>query len=283
MILFYRICAYLYLSPSTLLLIETEVEDSINAIAAHEEIDSAFGTRPLFALTGIREILLSAYTDGNSTHQYRVIHCWDCTGNKCVSRFDVSEPPVMVGTSLFLGESRDSTELSIHLRLSTANRALQVHPSRSTQKILGTDFTYEELRLYFPFNLYTVCNCMEDRVDRREVIVVTLRPKVGFEISGRIAVALDRASGLIVAKTYFDCADIAYSSYKATEWFQVGGYLVPRRMTVTAFNEPYWSDMKLRRLALGIELPDRIFDLSNATATLTGLFDELLSCPTAME
>lgn len=99
--------------------------------------------------TGVRLVELKVMTRASPAFMYSVIHLWKSLDGVCRSMFCLLEPRALAGTSVLLVETA-GVQTEIWLRLSTAARTLRIGASHSREFLLGTDFTYEDLRFWLP-------------------------------------------------------------------------------------------------------------------------------------
>src|SRR5689334_536833 len=104
-----------------------------------------------FGKTGFREVVLTVFTNQQPIISYRILHIWKVAESAaCSSVFFLTEPNALHGTTLKLVEYPNSEELEIWLKLPSNRNPIAVDPSDCHQGILGTDFTYSDLRFWLP-------------------------------------------------------------------------------------------------------------------------------------
>ena len=103
-----------------------------------------------FGKTGFREVVLTVFTDQQPVVSYRILHIWNVAeSSECSSAFFLTEPSALHGTSLKLVEYPYSEDLKIWLKLPSNKNPIIIDPSESHRSILGTDFSYTDLRFCY--------------------------------------------------------------------------------------------------------------------------------------
>lgn len=105
---------------------------------------------------GIREIRIEVFTPGSPPIRYQILHAWTVKQDQCRSLFCLTSPRTMAGTNVLMVESRNKLETEIWLRLRTARTPVRVCDTYAKDFVLGTDFTYEDLRFWLPTDDYAV-------------------------------------------------------------------------------------------------------------------------------
>ena len=95
---------------------------------------------------------MTVMTGGKPSLHYEIDHAWRREGNVCGSILFVRAPAALRGTFVRMVEAGVSQYVALELKLSTAARVLTVAPERQRQQVLGTDFTYEDLRFWRPLS-----------------------------------------------------------------------------------------------------------------------------------
>jgi hypothetical protein len=103
-----------------------------------------------FGAHGRRLVDMSVLTAGREVIRYRIDHLWHRNGDRCRSILFVRDPPGLRTTYVRIHERGLHCEAMIELKLSTASRPITIAADRYRQQVLGTDFSYEDLRFWRP-------------------------------------------------------------------------------------------------------------------------------------
>ncbi|HEV2816250.1 MAG TPA: hypothetical protein VGW40_03375 [Allosphingosinicella sp.] len=103
-----------------------------------------------FGASGRRRVRMTVMTGGKPCLHYDIDHAWRREGPVCGSILVVQAPAALRGTFVRMIEAGLSPDLDLELKLSTATHILTIAPERQRQQVLGTDFTYEDLRFWRP-------------------------------------------------------------------------------------------------------------------------------------
>ena len=104
-----------------------------------------------FGRTGFREVTLEVFNQGTERCRYTICHVWRVTDGACSSLFFLTAPRALAGTGVVTIEHPNEEAVQVWLRLRKAARPVAIPPSRSVEHVLGTDFTFEDLRFWLPF------------------------------------------------------------------------------------------------------------------------------------
>lgn len=116
-----------------------------------------------FGGTGRRLIRLAVLNAGREAIVYTIDHLWRRSERECSSILYIRRPAGLRGTFVRIAESGVSEAARIELKLVTAARAIAIEGERQRQQVLGTDFSYEDLRFWRP--LPETCLSAADGVD----------------------------------------------------------------------------------------------------------------------
>jgi hypothetical protein len=99
---------------------------------------------------GLRLVRLDALVDGGASLSYRIAHAWHVAAGECASLFTVLAPGPLAGTTVLLRERPFEPYPRVWVQLTTARRPALVGWSDVEASILGTDFSYDDLRTWTP-------------------------------------------------------------------------------------------------------------------------------------
>lgn len=130
---------------------------SANKDPAISSLLAAHVRRPL-GESGIRRATLTCLTDGREVVTYELTHAWRIDGDACSSLFRVHEGSPLSGTTILLIE-RPFAEATLWLSLRTAHRVRALGTSRIQDYVLGSDFVYDDFRMWTPRALTAATRC----------------------------------------------------------------------------------------------------------------------------
>ncbi len=124
---------------------------SANADADASKIVAAYNSRN-FGSPGWRRVVLELLTDGAVTRTFTVVNLWRSHDDNVSTLFLLEEPKGLIGTNYLLREWTNKTpEMRVNLFLPAGEqRALEVAPSNFDEGLLGSDFSYNDIRMQLP-------------------------------------------------------------------------------------------------------------------------------------
>jgi hypothetical protein len=137
---------------------EVVIEGLPNAgVPEAAQLVTAYNTRN-FGSPGWRSVHLELMTEGTLTRSFTVINLWQSEAEKTRTLFLLQKPDGLSGTNYLLTESTTASEaldMRVHLFLPSGNRqVLEIEPSNFNEGLLGSDFTYTDLRMKLPLHGY---------------------------------------------------------------------------------------------------------------------------------
>jgi hypothetical protein len=106
-------------------------------------------------MTGIRRVQIDVFTGSVPILSYVIDHFWRTVEDEIQSIFHLQKPPGISGTSVLMREYARPQKTQVWIKLSTARSTIEVDARRLSQRVLGTDFSYEDLQFWFPFTAYS--------------------------------------------------------------------------------------------------------------------------------
>jgi hypothetical protein len=107
---------------------------------------------------GWRRVVLDLRHETEVTKSFTVVNLWNSGESDVRTLFYLEEPPGLSGTSYLLIEGNglnQQQEMKVHLFLPAGERrVLEIMPSNFAEGLLGSDFTYTDLRMRLPLNGY---------------------------------------------------------------------------------------------------------------------------------
>src|SRR5690348_13426286 len=180
-----------------------------------------------FGKTGFREVVLTVFTDQQPVVSYRILHIWNVAeSSACSSAFFLTEPSALHGTSLKLVEYPYREDVEIWLKLPSNKNPIAVEPSECHRSILGTDFSYTDLRFWLPTDTFDDVEVTHDGIH------------CGFKLRGDATireahVVLDATRWLPTTVEWLDAAGRPERIYSATDLVSVDDVWTPRTITVS--------------------------------------------------
>jgi hypothetical protein len=188
--------------------------------------------------TQYRRARLSLINEGEVARRYVVQTLRSCGARRSVTLFYLAQPETLEGTAFLLEETRPARVAGtrIWLYLPTGRQEpLQIEAERARQSLLGSDFTYQDWRVWLPVkDLRT--DRGPDTIHRgRPVFSVSVEPTspelkrtLGW---GHARLLVDRATGTLVTAEYAGAAGEAPDRvFDASSLRQVDGEWLPGRM-----------------------------------------------------
>ena len=221
-----------------------------------------------FGKTGFREVALTVFTDQQPVVSYRILHIWNVAeSSECSSAFFLTEPNALHGTSLKLVEYPCSEDLKIWLKLPSNKKPIVVDPSECHRSILGTDFSYTDLRFWLPTDKFDYVEFTPGGVN------------CGFKLAGDVTirearVVLDPTRWLATTVEWLDADGRVERIYSATDLVSVDDVWTPRTITVSRPKDHFQSVMTLRRALHDIPIEPALFDTENLTQLSEPVFAE---------
>lgn len=208
-----------------------------------------------FGQSGYREVSLEVSTKDEVTVAYSVTHIWQVTASECTSIYFLNKPSILKGTAVKVVERPRDPNLDIWLSLRTSKRPIHVDGSRSEESVLGTDFTYTDLRFWLPTDSYV----LEGKV--REEGLLTLSGLRKGENGGlaRLLIKFDVRSWWPVSIELWGTPDAEPTrAYRAERLTQIDGVWTPQLMSVERARERYRSEMTLIRIKPNVVIDPRL-------------------------
>lgn len=221
-----------------------------------------------FGKTGFREVVLTVFTDQQPVVSYRILHIWNVAeSSACSSAFFLTEPSALHGTSLKLVEYPYREDVEIWLKLPSNKNPIAVDPSECHRSILGTDFSYTDLRFWLPTDSFDDVEFTPDGVH------------CGFKLRGdatirEARVVLDATRWLPTTVEWLDAAGRPERIYSATDLVSVDDVWTPRTITVSRPKDHFQSVMTLRRALHNIPIEHALFDVEYLPQLSESVFEE---------
>jgi hypothetical protein len=214
-----------------------------------------------FGATGVRKVELRVLTPRSDEYVYMIYHAWWRQGQVCRSIFYLVEPPAMAGTGLLLEERANEEDMTIFLRLRSARLALAVHPSRCVQSVLGTDFTYEDLRFWLPLHTISQCEVVTGLDRGRSAFLIRGNLETPYRRAASLRLALDAEGWLPMSIDWYDAPIKRLARvYRVKSLQKIGGVLTPTAVRVFRPPERYMSTMILHRERHGVAMDATLYD-----------------------
>jgi hypothetical protein len=213
-----------------------------------------------FGSSGLREVTLTVFTRDEPAVSYEIIHCWRLEeGPICSSLFYLTKPAVLNGTAVKMVERPYIDDIEIWLRLRTARNPIRVDSSRRDQMVLGTDFTYSDLRFWLPTDAMEITGLELKGHPESGGCLVTARQNSTSTVPREMRVVLDSTKWLPLTIEWLDSAGAPERIYSATRLVRVDGVWTPRVIEVLRPRDQYRSVITLRRAMHGFPVDPDLF------------------------
>lgn len=229
----------------------------VRPVATGAELFSAHARRQ-FGLSGFRQVRLDVYTAGSRAFSYTIFHIWRSTGDECRSLLYLAEPKILMGTGVLLVEVPARSDIEIWLRMRTAAKPVRVGHAHAGEFVLGTDFTYEDLRFWLPTDDFAVLGVASGEESEPAAWVVDVERKTARRCS-RMRVHLDASLFLARKIEWFRSNEIlAERTYEATRLMSIDGIWSATVMEVSRPCDGYLSVMTLLRASHQLRLNENL-------------------------
>jgi hypothetical protein len=214
-----------------------------------------------------------------AARSYEIATLRELVAGRARSAFRLDEPAALRGTAFLLEErlADGARDFRVWLYLpSGAHRVFEVRGATLSQPLLGSDFSYQDWRLWLPLADLEAVRLPDLAADERALLAVEARPRteeaaaaLGWE---RARLAVDPDTWAVARAEYFG----PRRSFRAEGWTAIDGVSIPRRMvmarpesgerTVVELIEA-WHDRAIPPAAL---LPESLPDLGRWLAVASG-------------
>lgn len=240
-----------------------------SAVSTLEQAISLQATRN-FGKTGFREVVLTVFTNEQPAVSYRILHIWKVDeSSACSSAFFLTEPSPLHGTALKLVEYPFREDLQIWLKLPSNPNPIIVDPSECHHCILGTDFSYTDLRFWLPTRSFDFVQFTPEGVHCE----FKWRPRGDVTVR-EARVVLDEARWLPITVEWLDEAGLPERIYSATGLVSVDGVWTPRTITVSRPKDQFRSVMTLRRALHDMPIEPALFHTDYLTQMSESIFEK---------
>lgn len=206
--------------------------------------------------SGFRQVLLTVMSNGVAALSYSIDHYWKRESSSCKSVMAVNEPKGLRGTAVLVVEEQGRPEMNVWLKLATSKRAVQIASDRQCQLFLGTDFSYEDLRFWYPIDSVSVdsvekVSCGPDQLSR--LVGRRLMPNGR---TAQIELGVLQTGALAFVNTVGLIRESGSRTLKADRWACVQGRVHPTLVTVTHKPEMHVSKMELAHIRFDLDVGD---------------------------
>lgn len=227
-----------------------------------------------FGSSGFREVTLNVFNGDVLSLSYEIFHLWKVEGQSCSSVFFLGQPSVLAGTLVKVVENPLTKDMETWLRLRSATGPIRVSSSRTHQLLLGTDFTYEDLRFWLLTNalrisgLHFICT--------GEGGEYLLRARLGAKgtAASEIRFTVDATRWLVLRMEWHEAdSEDPQRIYSATDLVCVDGIWTPLVISVCRPREQYKSVMTLRRVLHRVPIESGLFRTENLASLSKSTFE----------
>lgn len=200
---------------------------------------------------GMRVVNIDVHTRGRLTSSYSVGHVWVMNGNQCSSLMCLLSPRVFAGTCILLSETPESDTAEVWIKLATSKRVVELAPQRTRDFVLGSDFTYEDLRFWLPFD---ASESRDKSLETIELLASTPRER---------SVVRFHASGCILERRWLLPGALkAWKTLSAQDFAETDGVTQPTEIVVSRAETGYFSKMRLLRCRINFSADPNWFEPS---------------------
>jgi hypothetical protein len=229
--------------------------------------------------TGIRRVTIDVLTQKALTVTYVVDHIWERDGPTCRSLMHLTQPAALAGTSVLISERVRAFETRIWLKLSTARRPIVVAAERVLQHVLGTDFSYEDLRFWYPTDELIAGGVEQLERENNGSMIIRARRTLPDGTTATCVLRL-RYDGALL-EMHSEVCEIPGSNraLRATKWQEQEGRSYPTQMTLERMGGYYVSNMYLMSIRFDVNVPQDLFDVDRLLTMSPASYRELLRGP----
>lgn len=213
-----------------------------------------------FGSSGFREVALDVFSTDELVFSYKIVHLWKVEERYCSSLYFLTEPAVLAGTAVKVVEQPYAKDIEIWLRLRSATHAIRVDSSRSDQLVLGTDFTYEDLRFWLPTDALDISRVEFGSAEGKGEYTLSARRRSGGLGHSEMRLTLDATQWLPIRIEWRELnAEAPHRIYSAKDLVCVDGVWTPGVISVCRPREQYKSVMTLRRALHRVPIEPELF------------------------
>lgn len=195
------------------------------AVPSVNELVRTYNARN-FGSPGWRQVSLELITDGNATKDFVVLNMWRNYENEVRTLFLLEEPTGLKGTSYLLSEKMEaSPSMQVNLFFPAGERrVLDVGPENFGEGLLGSDFSYDDMRMLLPVQDWQYALTGRAMLQGELVWVIDAKPINGAGHPGSswslVRIYLARNFQLLLGADFHSAADAA----KAIKQMRVQSY-----------------------------------------------------------
>ncbi len=238
-------------------------------------IVNAYNARD-FGSPGWRRVSLDLITNGQTSRSFTVVNLWKNERNEVKTLFLLQEPKGLCGTNYLLDEDKVGTsvpDMKVYLFLPSGQRqVLEIEPSKFNEGLLGSDFTYTDLRMQLPTRGYNYRLAGECNFNNEPTWVIEAEPS-SREIQqtsnwARARFYLARGFQLLLGADYFADSEEGNGDKKLIKKMRVVSFeQINNVWTATQINmftdEDHYSILKMKDARFGLaKMDSRLFQVN---------------------
>jgi hypothetical protein len=180
-----------------------------------------------FGSPGWRRVSLDLLNDSRVTRSFTVVNLWESSAAEVSTLFYLEQPQGLGGTSYLLNENGGvGQEIKVYLFLPAGERrVLEVAPDNLDEGLLGSDFTYNDLRMRLPVKGYRYRLAGQSALQDRPAWVVEAEPSTPEAARatkwGRARFYLAREFPFLLGADYFERAKTGGASTRINKRMRV--------------------------------------------------------------
>jgi outer membrane lipoprotein-sorting protein len=236
---------------------------------------SAYNGRD-FGSPGWRRVSLDLITNGQISRSFTVVNLWKDERDEVKTLFLLQEPKGLCGTNYMLDEDKVGTsapDMKVYLFLPSGERqALEIESSRFNEGLLGSDFTYTDLRMQLPTRGYNYRLAGECKLHNEPTWVIEAAP-ASEEIQQtsswtRARFYLARNFQLLLGADYFADSKEGNEDEKPIKKMRVVSFeQINNVWTATQINmftdDAHYSILKMKSARFGVaNMDSRLFQIN---------------------
>jgi Outer membrane lipoprotein-sorting protein len=232
-----------------------------------------------FGRSGSRRVSLNVLTQGKSILTYLIDHIWEMDGQCCRSLMHLTQPAGIAGTSVLMVERPRMYEVDLWIKLNTSHRVLEVGRDKVLQHLLGTDFSYEDLRFWYPTDAVIVESATS--VERPGGSAWQFAGKRLLPDSRCIRVEIEmRDDGELLATRQEILGDKGSDRiFRVASWQHFDGRFCPTEIAVARMAGSYVSKMNLHQVTYEVKIPQSLFDVASLAGMNSAVYQSTLDQP----
>jgi hypothetical protein len=198
-------------------------------------------------------------SNGKLSRTFTVVNVWDRTAAATRMLYFLEGPDGLKG-SRYLQTEDDRGQLAVFLFLPTSQRVLQIAPEEFSEGLLGSDFSYDDMRFRLPAQVASASVASKTSLDGREVYSLQ-HAAIGADSQTwrRITEYISVDKPFLLGRDYFTDADLKAGrpgkSMRVKQFRDIGSVRIAESM-IMQVRDGNATTIDLKDLRIG--LPSRV-------------------------